>query len=79
MELCELPPNPVSLTERQKAVLERVYDGSPNKQIAHDLKCSEVAVKAVLQQLFKKFGVRKRILIMKIAHKRALGAAVPIQ
>lgn len=62
----------ISLTARQRAVLTRVYEGWKYRQIAHDLKCSEGSVKAVIQELFRKLGVRKRTLIVRIAYEQAL-------
>jgi len=57
----------VSFTEREQAVLERVSSGWTNRQISQDLKCSEGSVKAILQQIFNKLGVRKRAQIVRLA------------
>jgi len=54
-------------TAREQAVLMRVSQGWTNQQIALHLKCSEGSVKAVLQQLFSKLGVRKRAQIVRMA------------
>src|ERR1035438_4739702 len=48
------------LTERERQVLSFVFEGLANKQIADRLQISETAVKASLQQLFAKTGVRTR-------------------
>jgi DNA-binding NarL/FixJ family response regulator len=45
-------------TERERQVLSFVFEGLANKQIADRLEISESAVKASLQQLFAKTGVR---------------------
>jgi len=58
---------PLPFTAREQAVLMRVSEGWTNQQIAHHLKCSEGSVKAVLQQLFSKLGVRKRAQIVRMA------------
>lgn len=59
-------PRP-SLSAKEQAVLERVAGGWANLQIAADLQCSEGSVKAILQQLFGKFGVRKRSHVIRLA------------
>jgi DNA-binding NarL/FixJ family response regulator len=48
------------LTERERKVLSFVFEGLANKQIADRLRISETTVKASLQQLFAKTGVRTR-------------------
>ncbi len=55
------------LTERERHVLSFILDGLANKQIADRLKISESAVKACLQQLFAKAGVRTRSQLVRIA------------
>jgi DNA-binding NarL/FixJ family response regulator len=61
------PYRPLPFTAREQAVLMRVSEGWTNQQIARHLKCSEGSVKAVLQQLFSKLGVRKRAQIVRMA------------
>jgi DNA-binding CsgD family transcriptional regulator/DNA-binding winged helix-turn-helix (wHTH) protein len=61
-----------SLTPRQKAVLSGVCKGWSNQEVAGYLKCSEGAVKAILQQLFEKIGVRKRTQIVRLALEKGL-------
>jgi two-component system, NarL family, nitrate/nitrite response regulator NarL len=56
-----------SLTERERQVLSFVFEGLANKQIADRLRISETAVKASLQQLFNKTGVRTRSQLVRIA------------
>jgi two-component system nitrate/nitrite response regulator NarL len=48
------------LTERERQVLRYVFEGFANKEIAGKLQVSESSVKATLQQLFSKTGVRTR-------------------
>lgn len=55
------------LTQRERQVLSFVFEGLANKQIANRLEISETAVKASLQQLFAKTGVRTRSQLVRIA------------
>jgi two-component system nitrate/nitrite response regulator NarL len=55
------------LTERERRVLSLIFEGLANKQIADRLQISESAVKACLQQLFVKTGVRTRSQLVRIA------------
>lgn len=55
------------LTEREQQVLSGVFEGLANKQIAARLEVSESSVKATLQQLFQKTGVRTRSQLVRIA------------
>jgi DNA-binding NarL/FixJ family response regulator len=55
------------LTAREEQVLEGVFEGLSNKEIAARLNVSESAVKATLQQLFRKSGVRTRSQLVRIA------------
>lgn len=61
-----------SFTDRQRAVLARVSEGWTNGQVAHHLQCTEAAIKATLQQIFKKLGVRKRSQVVRLALERKL-------
>jgi len=58
------------LSEREKMVLRGVLEGASNKTIAAMLNLSESSVKAVLQQLFLKTGVRSRSQLVRIALER---------
>lgn len=55
------------LTEREQAVLKGVFEGLTNKEIGARLAVSESSVKAALQQLFEKTGVRTRSQLVRIA------------
>jgi two-component system, NarL family, nitrate/nitrite response regulator NarL len=59
-----------SLTVRQTAVLRGILDGLANKEIAWKLKTSETSVKAAIQELFHKAGVRTRSQLVRIAIER---------
>lgn len=62
-----LPQHRARLTEREKLVLASIFEGMANKQIGDRLQISESAVKASLQQLFAKTGVRTRSQLVRIA------------
>ena len=55
------------LTERERQVLQYVFEGLANKEIAVRLEVSESSVKATLQQLFAKTGVRTRSQLVRTA------------
>lgn len=57
---------PKSFTEREQQVLSDVFQGLSNKEIAARLGVSESAIKATLQQLFSKTGVRTRGQLVRI-------------
>lgn len=61
------------LTEREEQVLRGVLEGHTNRRIAVQLGVSEGAVKAVLQQLFEKAGVRTRSQLVRVALEGWLG------
>jgi DNA-binding NarL/FixJ family response regulator len=55
------------LTARQQDVLSGILDGLTNNEIAWNLKVSESSIKAVVQELFHKAGVRTRSQLVRIA------------
>lgn len=55
------------LTEREQAVLQGVFEGLANKEIGARLGVTESAVKATLQQLFRKTHVRTRGQLVRVA------------
>jgi DNA-binding NarL/FixJ family response regulator len=61
------PRRTQDLTQREQAVLKGVFEGLTNKEIGARLAISESSVKAVLQQLFEKTGVRTRSQLVRIA------------
>jgi DNA-binding NarL/FixJ family response regulator len=61
-------PDPAKpFAERETQVLRGVFEGLSNKEIGGRLNLSESSVKAVLQQLFHKTGVRTRSQLVRIA------------
>lgn len=54
-------------TEREQQVLHGIFEGLANKEIGVKLGVSESAVKATLQQLFQKTGVRTRSQLVRVA------------
>ncbi len=58
---------PKPFTERESQVLQGVFEGLSNKEIGTRLNISESSVKAGLQQLFQKTGVRTRSQLVRIA------------
>jgi len=53
-------------TKREQQVLSGVFEGRANKEIAAQIGVSESSVKATLQQLFAKTGVRTRSQLVRI-------------
>lgn len=62
-----------ALAPRERSVLKAVFEGLSNKEIAANLQISESSVKAVLQQLFDKTGVRTRSQLVRIAIEQHAG------
>jgi len=62
-----------ALGPRERSVLKAVFEGLTNKEIAANLQISESSVKAVLQQLFEKTGVRTRSQLVRIAIEQHAG------
>jgi two-component system nitrate/nitrite response regulator NarL len=58
-------------TTRERQVLSYVLEGLANKEIAGHLAVSESSVKATLQQLFAKTGVRTRTQLVRVALERS--------
>jgi DNA-binding NarL/FixJ family response regulator len=59
-----------SLTDRQRQVLRSILDGLANKEIAAKMQASETSVKATIQELFNKAGVRTRSQLVRVAIER---------
>ena len=70
----EMPEKPV-LTERERAVLQRVTYGERNKEIAAHLGISEPTVKTHLANIFYKLGVDSRASAVAVAIERGILAA----
>jgi DNA-binding response OmpR family regulator len=62
----------IYFTDKQRTVLAHVSNGWSNQQIARNMKCTEAAVKAVVQELFRKLEVRKRAQIVRVAIENGL-------
>ena len=60
------------LTPREQQVLRGVFEGLTNKEIAHQIGVSLSSVKATLQMLFEKNGVRTRGRLVRVAIERSL-------
>jgi len=56
-----------NLTDREQTVLGGVMDGLSNRKIGDQMGVSESSIKATLQQLFTKAGVRTRSQLVRIA------------
>ncbi|HEU4636262.1 MAG TPA: response regulator transcription factor [Edaphobacter sp.] len=61
------PQEPSKFTERERITMRYLLQGLANKEIAGNLNISESAVKATLQQLFSKTGVRTRSQLVLLA------------
>jgi len=59
-------PRDRPFTPRESQVLRGVFEGLSNKEIGAQLDISESSVKAALQQLFQKTGVRTRSQLVRI-------------
>jgi two-component system nitrate/nitrite response regulator NarL len=57
----------LAFTQRERQVLSLVFEGLANKEIAEQIGVSPSSVKATLQQLFSKTGVRTRSQLVRIA------------
>jgi DNA-binding NarL/FixJ family response regulator len=68
-EPSEPSPAPV-FNDRQRKVLRFVMEGLSNKEIAWRLQISESYVKAILQSLFQKTGVRTRGQLVRVAFEQ---------
>jgi DNA-binding NarL/FixJ family response regulator len=68
-------PQPSELTPREQKILRGVFEGLSNKEMAHKIGVSQSSVKATLQQLFDKMGVRTRSQLVRIAIERSLEKA----
>jgi DNA-binding NarL/FixJ family response regulator len=70
--LTALPPSrpPQTFTERERRVIRHVCDGLANWEIASQLRTTEGSVKAVLQKLFMKTGVRTRSQLVRAVLER---------
>jgi DNA-binding NarL/FixJ family response regulator len=63
-----------NLTKREQTVLKGLLDGLTNKSIGRRIGVTESAIKATLQQLFDKAGVRTRSQLVRAALDGSLGS-----
>ena len=68
-----LPAEPLSLTARERQVLELILTARSNREIAHELGIEERTVKAHVGRLMRKAGAENRIELS----MRALSGALP--
>jgi DNA-binding NarL/FixJ family response regulator len=69
------PTEQRELTPREQKILRGVFEGLSNKEMAYQIGVSQSSVKATLQQLFDKMGVRTRSQLVRIAIERSLEKA----
>ena len=69
-QILEPVVNARTLTDRQRQVLRSILDGLTNKEIASRLEASETSIKASIQELFVKAGVRTRSQLVRVAIER---------
>ncbi|MGD1069897.1 MAG: response regulator transcription factor [Bryobacteraceae bacterium] len=62
------------LKEREQEVLQGIMGGLSNRKIGDQMDLSESSVKAIVQRLFKKAGVRTRSQLVRIALERWPGS-----
>jgi DNA-binding NarL/FixJ family response regulator len=74
-QIPEEGPTHLTLTERERQVLQGVFEGLGNKEIAARLGITEGAVKSGLQQLFQKTHVRTRSQLVRMALEGSLGSS----
>jgi two-component system nitrate/nitrite response regulator NarL len=67
VEIDQAAVHPAKLTKREKDILSFIFEGFSNKEIANRIQISESAVKASLQNLFSKTGVRTRSQLVRVA------------
>lgn len=67
VETASQKPARPRLTSRESDVMRLLLEGCTNKEIGNELRVSESAVKACLQALFAKTGVRTRSQLVRVA------------
>jgi DNA-binding NarL/FixJ family response regulator len=63
----DVQPPVLRLTDRERQILTFLMEGLANKEMAARLNLSESAVKAALQVLFNRTGVRTRSQLVRVA------------
>ena len=72
--LAELRKRLASLTTREREVLPLVVSGRPNKQIAEDLKLSEMTVKVHRSHIMRKMQARSLVDLVRMADQLGVSA-----
>ncbi len=67
----EEPSHSEAFTERERKVLSGILGGLSNRKIGEDMNLSESSIKAVVQHLFDKTGVRTRSQLVRFAISRS--------
>jgi two-component system response regulator DevR len=62
----------VALSSPELTLLEMLYEGLTNKEMAQRLQLAEITVKSRLARLCRRFGVRTRVQMLSIAIRRDL-------
>lgn len=68
-----------TLTEREQTVLQGVVNGLSNRKIGDEIGVSESTIKATLQRLFTKAGVRTRSQLVRIALETSRASGLPVK
>ncbi len=68
-----------TLRERERSVLQGIVDGLSNRKIGAQIGVSESTIKATLQSLFSKAGVRTRSQLVRIALERSPQAVSEVE
>jgi len=72
--VAELRERFVSVTSREQQILALVITGRPNKQIAYELKLSEMTVKVHRSQVMHKMGARSLVDLVRMADELGVPA-----
>lgn len=64
--------NHVTLSPRERAVLQLIAGGQTNAEIAHALGVSSETIKTLVQRIFEKLGARRRAEAVSTAHELGL-------
>jgi DNA-binding NarL/FixJ family response regulator len=66
------PENHVTLSPRERAVLQLIAGGQTNAEIAHALGVGSETVKTLVQRILEKLGARRRAEAVSTAHDLGL-------
>ena len=71
-EFIHQPHEDVTLSPREKQILQRVANGATTKEVAHDLHISPHTVKTHLERIFEKLGANDRAQAVAIAIRKGI-------